>query len=186
MSKNLSFLAKYNQLLEKHPLATKIISSAVIFALGDIICQTVIEKKTFKNGFNWKRTMVMTSVGSLYTAPLLHFWYARVVKVAGLITKNPKWVPTVSTILDQTLFAPFCIASMLFLFEFIDKKDIQKSTQNVKDKLWPTIVTNWKIWPLAMLINFSIIPANYRVLFSNFIGLFWNVYISWVQNSPAK
>ena len=186
MTKTLTFLVKYNKLLEKYPLPTKILSSAVIFAVGDIACQIVFEKKSFKNEFNWKRTMVMTSVGSIYGAPLLHFWYARAVKIAELIGKNQKFRPAISTLLDQTLFAPYCIGSMLFLFEFIDKLDVQKSISNVKSKLWLTLLANWKIWPLAMLINFSVIPGRYRVLFSNFIGLFWNVYLSWIQNSPAK
>lgn len=41
-------------------------------------------------------------------------------------------------------------------------------------------MTNWKIWPAATMINFMYVPMQYRVLFANFIGLFWNIYLSYI------
>lgn len=52
----------------------------------------------------------------------------------------------------------------------------------VKNKLWGTMVTCWKIWPLANLINFAFVPAPLRVLFMNFVGLGWNIYLAGAVN----
>jgi hypothetical protein len=46
-----------------------------------------------------------------------------------------------------------------------------------------TMVTNWKIWPAATLVNLMFVPIQYRVLFANFIGLFWNMYLSFITNN---
>lgn len=36
------------------------------------------------------------------------------------------------------------------------------------------------IWPAATAISFWYIPIHYRVLFSNFIGFFWNIILSYI------
>jgi len=41
---------------------------------------------------------------------------------------------------------------------------------------------NYKIWPLANLINFSVVPLKFRVLFANVISVFWNMYLSAASN----
>jgi hypothetical protein len=35
------------------------------------------------------------------------------------------------------------------------------------------------VWPAAMLINFRFVPLHFQVLYSNFIGFNWTIYLSW-------
>lgn len=37
----------------------------------------------------------------------------------------------------------------------------------------------WKLWIPAQMINFSIIPPIYRVLYANYISFCWNAYLSY-------
>lgn len=41
------------------------------------------------------------------------------------------------------------------------------------------------IWPIATSINLWFMPVQYQVLFANFIGLFWNVVLSYIANKPS-
>jgi len=36
----------------------------------------------------------------------------------------------------------------------------------------------WRFWPLANIINFSMIPLEYRVLYVNCMSMLWNGYLS--------
>ena len=41
----MSFLAKYTSLLKTDPYKTKMLSSALIFGMSDVVCQKVVERK---------------------------------------------------------------------------------------------------------------------------------------------
>jgi len=40
------------------------------------------------------------------------------------------------------------------------------------------VVTNYTVWVPAQFINFGSVPPKFQVLFANFVGLGWNVYLS--------
>ena len=41
----------------------------------------------------------------------------------------------------------------------------------IREKLWPTTVAGYKLWPLAHLINFALIPPAQRVLYVNLVSV---------------
>lgn len=41
---------------------------------------------------------------------------------------------------------------------------------------------NWKLWPAANLLNFSLVPLKLRVLFANVVSVAWNMYMSQSAN----
>jgi len=176
----------YNNLLIKYPLRTKILTSACFAGLGDYFCQTLIEGRSSKNPqkpYNYRRTLLMTSMSICYGTPILHYWYNAVFTIADKLVKNKKYLPLVATALDEMIFSPPYYAGWLFTVEFMDKHDNEKCVQNVKEKWWSAVVADWKLWPLATLVNFTFVPHHYRILFVNFVGVFWGVYMSWLQNS---
>jgi len=188
MGKGLQLLKLYNELLFKYPITTKAISAGMIMLVSDITCQVFIEKKTLKNGkYSFRRTLIMSSVQGLYGATIMHFWYNMAVdRIATAITTRKLLLPIVCTVLDQSIWAWIFWGSLLFGFEFVDKRDFEGSVKNVKDKIWEVMIANWKVWTVPQLMNFAVVPAEYRVLFRNVVGLFWNVYLSWIQNHVAN
>lgn len=67
-------------------------------------------------------------------------------------------------------------------FNLIEFHSLNKGIVAVKEKLWETQVANWKLWPAAHLITFTIIPMNYRVLWVMFVNVFWQVYLNHMQH----
>jgi protein Mpv17 len=59
----------------------------------------------------------------------------------------------------------------------------------IREKLSTRFVTAvtgaWKFWPAANIINFSLVPAEFRVLFSNDLALFWTGYLTLLNASKA-
>jgi protein Mpv17 len=89
---------------------------------------------------------------------------------------------------DQLLFAPTFIAGFLSLALVFEGRP-----ENIPSKLgsdWlPTMRANLSLWVPSMFINFRFVPSQYQVLFSNCVGFFWNIYLSWVvadAGTPAS
>lgn len=47
-------------------------TSGILFGLGDVIAQSIFEKD---KSYNYRRTANLFCVGSLFAAPVLHKWY---------------------------------------------------------------------------------------------------------------
>jgi len=48
----------------------------------------------------------------------------------------------------------------------------------LQEQWFNTVIANLSVWIPVQLLNFRFILPQYQVLFSNVIGLFWNIYIS--------
>ena len=199
------FFAWYIRQLDEKPLTTKIISSALIAASGDVICQilennfavdhgssgnetaqqTATTNTFWQTTIDWLRTGRFFVIGAFWVAPATHLWY-------GFL--STRLIPGVATpkrvlqrlALDQFGAAPvFCPAFMGFLWLLEGK-----NPSEVKDDLieaGPTLVTsNWKLWIPAMGVMFSVVPLKFHVLYSNFVGLVWTVYLSYASTRLAS
>jgi hypothetical protein len=44
--------------------------------------------------------------------------------------------------------------------------------------LFPIIYASYKIWPLASVVNFTLIPVEKRIVFLSLVGLVWGIFLS--------
>ncbi|KAL7906515.1 hypothetical protein GGI35DRAFT_471075 [Trichoderma velutinum] len=54
------------------------------------------------------------------------------------------------------------------------------ATDFTEQETIPIIIAGYKIWPIASIISFSLVPVHHRIVFLNFIGLLWGIYLSLV------
>lgn len=47
-------------------------------------------------------------------------------------------------------------------------------------ELFPIIFASYKVWPLASIVNFAVIPVEKRIVFLSSVGLGWGVYMALV------
>ncbi|XP_052135423.1 uncharacterized protein LOC127754007 isoform X2 [Oryza glaberrima] len=90
-------LAWYLLALDKHPITTKAVTSAVLTLTGDLICQLAIDKVP---KLDLKRTFVFTFLGLVLVGPTLHVWYLYLSK---LVTINGASGAIARLLLDQIL-----------------------------------------------------------------------------------
>ena len=60
----MNLIKAYDRCLTRRPITTKVITSSFLCGLGDYICQNYVEKKVPGSKYNYKRTLVMLSVGA--------------------------------------------------------------------------------------------------------------------------
>uniref|UniRef100_A0A061RKE2 Protein Mpv17 n=1 Tax=Tetraselmis sp. GSL018 TaxID=582737 RepID=A0A061RKE2_9CHLO len=171
--------AAYLAQLDKNPVITKSISSAVLNAFGDIISQIFIEGD---HPFDWRRLGQFSLIGLFLVGPTLHFWY---LTLSRIVTVSGTSGAAIRLALDQLLFAPTFVVvffSTLCCFEL----QPQKIGSMLRQEWWPAVVTNWKIWVPFQFLNFRLVPQNLQVLTANIIALVWNTYLSFASHREIE
>ena len=118
--------------------------------------------------------------GCFMAAPVLSFHYGRILPFVN--KKTTPFATFQKVLVDQTMFAPFFLTYIFITMPLLEGKTLEDGKNDVKKNIWPTLITNWKIWPLVQCMNFYIIPLQYHLLIVNSVAVFWNAYISYICN----
>jgi len=121
--------------------------------------------------------------GLLANGPALHWTYSRII---------PKMGPAAcmralgkKLLFTQTIFSLVSIFSFYVFVSKCEGNSNEETLEELNAKFWPTYITNLKVWPVLQLINFTLVPPQFQVLYVNFVQVWWNVYLSFVKNQPA-
>ncbi|KDQ13733.1 hypothetical protein BOTBODRAFT_33432 [Botryobasidium botryosum FD-172 SS1] len=79
---------------------------------------------------------------------------------------------------DQLIMAPIGLGLFVGSMGLMEGRNAAGVRQKYADMYLPAIVANWKVWPVAQLINFRFMPLPYRVPFQATCGVFWTLYLS--------
>jgi protein Mpv17 len=171
-----SFLRWYNARLATRPLLTGSVTTAVLFATGDISAQQLVQRRGFKD-HDMTRTGRMALYGGCVFGPVASTWFGFL--GSKVVLKNPHMTTVARVAFDQLLFAPVMIG--VFLSSMAKMEGV-----SVKERLdktwWAALKANWIVWPAVQVINFTYIPLPHRLMFANTIAIGWNCYLSWVNS----
>ncbi|KAI1803500.1 hypothetical protein F4811DRAFT_553731 [Daldinia bambusicola] len=81
-----------------------------------------------------------------------------------------------------TLGAIFNTVAFFILMGILKNQSIAQIAHNIRTETIPVIVAGYKIWPFASIISFSCVPVERRIVFLNFVGLLWGIYMSLVAS----
>ena len=190
-------LEQYGGLLEKHPYLTKAISSGIVGGSGDVLVQKYQQRSDASKKFDWRRLFVFSTVAALYIAPVIHVWFGYLNTLPYPSGMSNLAKAGIMILLDQTFGAVFVTVGFFYFFEMVQhvfppyptdrtKNFLQAGYDSNVSNLWDTLVANWYCWPLINFVNFLVVPIQYRVLFSNFAAVFWNMLLSSIANRAVK
>ncbi len=190
---------RYQAKLASRPVFTQAVSTAILFATGDVLAQQVVEKKGLSE-HTLERTGRIALYGGCVFGPGATLWYQflqRRIVFPG--RPNTEIIARVAT--DQTVFATtnlFLFLSSMAIMEGSSPKE--KLDKNYLEAL----KKNWMVWPGAQFINFKYVPLEFRVLVVNGISIGkrladrgnvelnangkdvgWNCYLSYLNSGPS-
>lgn len=171
------FRATYDRWLRERPLATKALTSAALFGLGDRIAQR-LETSEASDDDEWaglKRTGRMMVWGGLLFAPAGHAWYnvlEKAVRGSGRAAVAKKIA------LDQLVFTPPVTLAFFSAMQCMEGRPAGEALRASAAKVPPTLAVNWTVWPLIHVGTFGFVPLPYRVLFINFANIGWSTFLS--------
>ena len=130
-----------------------VFSLGVLVAAGDIITQQFAERRGTNHDF--RRTARMGVVG-LVIGPVLRSWYLTLERI---ILGSAKTAGFKKMLLDQSLFAPVMICFFFSVSETLAGKRPDEIKEMLQERYVQTLITNYKIWPLAQTLNFTFVPC---------------------------
>ena len=195
------FLGAYETLLRDAPLATKCVTSGILFALADVIAQTVEASSSQaergregegereregerEDDIDVTRVARYSFFGFAIQAPLFDTYYTlqdRVVDgVIGL--EGTSGSPILKLAVDQLFWTPFLYLPVFFGgMALLELKGREEAMQQVRQKGWgltTTLVANWRFWVPVNLANYVVVPPDFRILWTNCASLVWTAYLS--------
>ena len=82
---------------------------------------------------------------------------------------------------SQTVFTGVSMTAFYTAIPLMQGENPSESLAEIRHKLWPTMLTNWKVWPLLQVINFTLVPINMQAAYVAFFSLFFNIYLSFMK-----
>ena len=154
--------------------------SGILCASGDYLAQTFVEKNE-KHDF--KRTAKFFFMGACFIGPGLRAWYGILERN---VTGSVKTIALKKMVIDQTLLAPFFVATFFCLSDGLGGKSISDMRVNLQENYLNTMKVNYYVWPAVQLCNFYFVPLSHRVLVANVVALFWNTFLAYTVSKKTS
>ncbi|KAG2175989.1 hypothetical protein INT44_000468 [Umbelopsis vinacea] len=171
----------YNRTLTRHPLVTQCVTTATLFATGDVIAQHAVEKR---DTHDYARTLRLAGFGGIVAAPLLSNWYKFLDRHIQMSTPVKALFARVA--LDQLLFAPCFIAVFFSAQGALEGKNTTQIKEKLADGYPQALKNNYKLWPAVQFFNFYVTPLNHRLMVTNIVALGWNTYLSTANQQSSS
>ncbi len=166
----------YVNLLHRYPLRMQAANTCLLMGSGDFISQTVIERRTLKMDYDFKRTFRFMGLGLCVFGPTMHVWYSFLDR---LIKGTRSTMVAKKVFADQAFFLPIYLGGFIVLMSCLRKENVGEIRRKMLRDYKPMLITSYELWPAVQVLNFAVIPNHHRVLVINFVGLLWNTYLSY-------
>ncbi|KAF2729414.1 hypothetical protein EJ04DRAFT_515964 [Polyplosphaeria fusca] len=170
----------YQAKLKSAPLLTQSLTTAVLFATGDVMAQQGVEQVGL-NKHNYARTGRMALYGGAVFGPAATTWYSLLQRRVNLSTTNRTILARVAC--DQLVFAPVNMGFFLSSMAYLEGSD---PATKLKKAYVPGMTNNFLLWPWVQALNFKYVPLEHRVFVVNIVALGWNCYLSYLNSGGGE
>jgi len=177
----------YQQSFETHPYRTLAFTNGVLNGVGDAVAQVsqhFFDEKPHEKPhvYDPARTLRFFCFG-FGLGPFIGRWHLflentvplRVLQGTGKVSLKALSKRVAG---DQLFMAPAGLVVFMGSMGIMEGRSREQIQQKYSDIFMPALIANWKVWPLAQLINFRYMPLPYRVPFQSTCSVFWTLYLS--------
>ncbi|KAD4384818.1 hypothetical protein R6Q59_011032 [Mikania micrantha] len=186
----------YKNCLAVHPVKTQIISSGLIWGLGDLAAQAVTSSTAAKKkhmflsdddrdlSINWRRVVATSLFGMTFVGPIGHYWYEGLDRFLQYRIKYPpksmRFV-AMKVVLDGVIFGPVDLLVFFAYMGIVSGKNLTQVNEEVKRDFLPALIVEGGIWPIVQVVNFRFVPVRYQLLYVNLFCLLDSCFLSWLE-----
>ncbi|KAJ0807677.1 hypothetical protein HanOQP8_Chr00c008g0684831 [Helianthus annuus] len=182
----------YKHCLAAHPLKTQVLSSGIIWGLGDLAAQAVTRVTATKKNYedecdlriNWRRVVTTSIFGMAFVGPIGHFWYEGLDRfLIFRLQYPPKSMRFVATkvALDEIIFGPMDLLVFFTYMGFALGKSVTQVKEELKRDFLPALIVESGTWPIVQVINFRFVPVRYQLLYVNLFCFLDSCFLSWLE-----
>lgn len=190
-----SLLNRYNKLLDRCPLRTKMCTSFVLSAfgsaLGSLLSANAKEAKARSRGqevcksqskfakIDWVDVFSYALHGGLINAPICHYWFE-------WLSENGPESSTASVLVDQLVVQPPLLVLMFVCLDVI-RANVRSTLDQFREsyvisksitKALHVVPNSWRFWPFAVYFTFKYLKKKHYTVALNLCSVAWTVYLS--------
>ncbi|KAJ8110888.1 hypothetical protein OPT61_g6384 [Boeremia exigua] len=189
----------YGRVQQRKPYATQLVSSLVIYFVGDLVAQGIAAPEEKEGGVgeegeergwvqewseerDWARTGRALVIGGISSIPSykwflwlsMNFNYSS--KILSLTTK---------VVVNQLLFTPVFNSYFFGMQTFLAGASFDEIVERIKHTVPTSWINSCKLWPAVTAFSFTYIPIQYRSIFGGVIAIGWQTYLSLLNQRAA-
>lgn len=139
--------ASYSSTLSQAPISTKAVTSATVYAIGDLIAQRT--EGAEMGEIDRMRTLRSLLAGLIAHGPMSHYWYEINENVFENVLHWTAWWSFFPKVLvDQTTWGPFWNNTYILLLGLMKRESLESIWSDVKRTTIPLVISGLKLWPL--------------------------------------
>lgn len=123
----------------------------------------------------------MATIGIVYYGPVYYYYYGWLDR--RFPGKNPRTI-MIKLFIDQVIYTIPSLAMFYLIIGKLEKKSMGEIKEELRLKYIPTYITATLFWPAAQVVNFSLVPPMYRILYISGASFIWLVFLSYIKNRP--
>ena len=164
--------AYYNDILHTHPILTKAATSGTVYAIGDVIAQNTEGRDMA--ALDRGRVIRSLLAGLLAHGPLSHYWYIISEHFFDNVVHLTQWWSVFPKIVvDQTVWGPIWTSIYLGMIGLMQRDRFQVIGDNIRKSLVPLTLSGLKLWPLAHVVTYGLVPVENRLLWVDAVEIVW-------------
>lgn len=168
----------YEHSLRTRPLQTQMVTSTILWGLGDLFAQRI----DGKHNHDKLRTLSTAAYGGTVIGPIGHYFYMGMDKV---VTRYLK-IGTVGFVLakvlgDELLFGPVHVGGYFAWMTLAEGGSLQDVKHRIQQDFIPTFMAECLYWPFIQGVNFWKVPVKHQLLVVNTACLADSTFLSWAK-----
>ena len=168
-------------------MPVKLASSVVIFGVGDMATQLLIEG-TAPSAIDVERTGRLIAFGMVATAYVSTWWGILEPRAAALFC--PQSQKLQNTLIKVLADQSFGAGSFNLIFfgqsALMEGKSPAQALTRIREQWWPQMKRHWCLWPAFHSFNFYFNPLHLRVFFQNVMLVGWSAVLSSIGKQTAE
>ncbi|KAL6707404.1 hypothetical protein ACN47E_004183 [Coniothyrium glycines] len=192
----------YGRVQQRRPYMTQLISSLVIYFVGDLVAQSIaqpappevlsangeedaVEKgwvQDWSDNRDWARTGRAIMIGGLSSIPSYRWflWLSNNFNYTSKILSL-----SVKVGVNQVLFTPLFNSYFFGMQSLLSGATAAEIIERIKNTVPTSWINSCKLWPIVTAFSFTYIPIQYRSIFGGVIAIGWQTYLSLLNQRAA-
>ncbi|KAI5716402.1 hypothetical protein M8J76_005868 [Diaphorina citri] len=117
--------------------------------------------------------------GTFYVAPTVYCW----LRIAKYLWPKPTLNHSLKkALVEQVTYTPFGMVSFYMGINLLEGRSPADGWAEVREKLWPTYRVGAVVWPVAQMINYTVIAEKNRLGFMSACSLMWSTFLAYMKS----
>lgn len=162
----------YLSVLHASPVATKAVTSATVYTVGDFIAQKA--EGSSMGTLDRPRLIRSLLAGLVGHGPMSHVWYGVSENLfVNVLHLESWWGTVVKVFIDQIFWGPLWNNTYILLLGLMKMDNPSKIIDEIKRTTVPLIISGLKVWPLAHCVTYGLVPVENRLLWVDLVEILW-------------